>query len=79
MKPFFLQIVVIQVRCFYEIINIGYVIYKTHDLPWFRSLSWYFLVASNYFYYGEHIIDYFGVFVRKTVSNPPSVNFLLQY
>lgn len=68
-------IVVIQVRCFYEIINIGYVIYKTHDLPWFRSLSWYFLVASNYFYYGEHIIDYFGVFVRKTDFLQPLVSY----
>ena len=30
-----------QVKCFSEIINIGYAVYRVHNLPWFRSLSWY--------------------------------------
>ncbi|XP_035712824.1 phosphatidate cytidylyltransferase, photoreceptor-specific isoform X2 [Folsomia candida] len=57
---------VVQVKCFAEIINIGYSVYRVHNLPWFRSLSWYFLISSNYFFYGESMVDYFGVFVRRT-------------
>ncbi|ODN06380.1 Phosphatidate cytidylyltransferase, photoreceptor-specific [Orchesella cincta] len=57
---------VVQVKCFAEIINIGYSVYRVHNLPWFRSLSWYFLIASNYFFYGESMVDYFGVFVNRT-------------
>nr|CAG4647837.1 EOG090X04NQ [Moina brachiata]SVE92961.1 EOG090X04NQ [Moina brachiata] len=56
----------IQVKCFSEIINIGYAVYKIHGLPWFRSLSWYFLIASNYFFYGESLVDYFGVVDNRT-------------
>jgi len=61
-----LLILGIQIKCFHEIINIGYVVYKTHDLPWFRSLSWYFLCASNYFFYGESMIQYFGVLLSRS-------------
>lgn len=56
----------IQVKCFAEIINIGYAVYKIHGLPWFRSLSWYFLITSNYFFYGESLVDYFGVAANRT-------------
>lgn len=57
---------VVQVKCFEEIINIGYAVYRIHGLPWFRSLSWYFLVTSNYFFYGESLVDYFGVAISRT-------------
>ena len=57
-----------QVKCFAEIINIGYAVYKIHGLPWFRSLSWYFLITSNYFFYGESLVDYFGVVDNRTVK-----------
>ncbi|KAL1139044.1 hypothetical protein AAG570_009105, partial [Ranatra chinensis] len=56
----------VQVKCFEEIINIGYAVYRIHGLPWFRSLSWYFLITSNYFFYGESLVDYFGVVVNRT-------------
>merc|ERR1712156_177560 len=56
----------VQVKCFAEIINIGYAVYRVHNLPWFRSLSWYFLVTSNYFFYGESMMDHFGVLISKT-------------
>jgi len=56
----------VQVKCFAEIINIGYAVYKIHGLPWFRSLSWYFLITSNYFFYGESLVDYFGVVDNRT-------------
>ncbi|XP_054262198.1 phosphatidate cytidylyltransferase, photoreceptor-specific isoform X2 [Macrosteles quadrilineatus] len=57
---------IVQVKCFEEIINIGYTVYRIHGLPWFRSLSWYFLIASNYFFYGESLVDYFGVVINQT-------------
>ncbi|CAH0557597.1 unnamed protein product [Brassicogethes aeneus] len=56
----------VQVKCFQEIINIGYAVYRIHGLPWFRSLSWYFLITSNYFFYGESFVDYFGVLINRT-------------
>ncbi|XP_055687909.1 phosphatidate cytidylyltransferase, photoreceptor-specific-like [Lutzomyia longipalpis] len=55
----------VQVKCFEEIISIGYSVYRIHGLPWFRSLSWYFLLTSNYFFYGENLVDYFGVVINK--------------
>ncbi|XP_059096980.1 phosphatidate cytidylyltransferase, photoreceptor-specific-like isoform X1 [Tigriopus californicus] len=70
-----LTTLVVQVKCFSEIINIGYAVYRVHNLPWFRSLSWYFLVASNYFLYGESLVDYFGVLVNRTEFLP----FLVRY
>ncbi len=48
---------------------------RVHNLPWFRSLSWYFLIASNYFFYGESLVDYFGVLVNQTEFLP----FLVRY
>lgn len=57
---------VVQVKCFQEIINIGYTVYRIHGLPWFRSLSWYFLITSNYFFYGESLVEYFGVVINRT-------------
>ncbi|KAK0090177.1 hypothetical protein PV325_002602 [Microctonus aethiopoides] len=57
---------VVQVKCFAEIINIGYAVYRIHGLPWFRSLSWYFLITSNYFFYGENLMDYFAVVINQT-------------
>ncbi|XP_046748585.1 phosphatidate cytidylyltransferase, photoreceptor-specific isoform X1 [Diprion similis] len=57
---------VVQVKCFEEIINIGYTVYRIHGLPWFRSLSWYFLITSNYFFYGENLMDYFAVVINRT-------------
>lgn len=42
--------------------------YRIHGLPWFRSLSWYFLLTSNYFFYGENLVDYFGVVINRLVS-----------
>ncbi|XP_015591716.1 phosphatidate cytidylyltransferase, photoreceptor-specific isoform X2 [Cephus cinctus] len=57
---------IVQVKCFEEIINIGYAVYRIHGLPWFRSLSWYFLITSNYFFYGENLMDYFAVVINRT-------------
>ncbi|KAE9556053.1 hypothetical protein FO519_000687 [Halicephalobus sp. NKZ332] len=55
----------IQIKCFQEIIGIGLVVYRGYDLPWFRALSWYFLLSSNYFFFGEGLIDYFSIVLRR--------------
>jgi len=52
----------IQVKCYHEIISIGHIQYKKFNLPWFRTLSWYFLLCSNYFFYGEMVAEYFHGF-----------------
>uniref|UniRef100_A0A8C9TNX2 Phosphatidate cytidylyltransferase n=1 Tax=Scleropages formosus TaxID=113540 RepID=A0A8C9TNX2_SCLFO len=75
--PVMLIIVVmtVQIKCFQEIITIGYRVYHSYDLPWFRTLSWYFLICVNYFFYGETVADYFGVLVQK--EEP--LQFLVRY
>lgn len=60
------QVLVIQVMCFKEIIAIGHVLSKEKKLPWFRVLNWYFLIAANYFFYGESL---FGK-VANVVHHP---------
>ena len=60
-----LLILAIQFKCFHEIITIGYVVYKSHYLPWFRTLSWYFLITSNYYFYGESLIEKFGILLKR--------------
>uniref|UniRef100_A0A674NV79 Phosphatidate cytidylyltransferase n=1 Tax=Takifugu rubripes TaxID=31033 RepID=A0A674NV79_TAKRU len=67
MGPIALLLIVmtIQIKCFEEIITIGYRVYRSYDLPWFRTLSWYFLICVNYFFYGETLADYFGALVQR--------------
>ena len=62
MGPFAVSLLVllIQIKCFQEIINIGYFVYKSDNLPGFRTLSWFFLFASNYSLYGQSLIHHFG-------------------
>jgi phosphatidate cytidylyltransferase len=60
-----LLVLAIQIKCFHEIIKIGHVVYKSHHLPWFRSISWFFLMASNYYLYGESLTEKFSLLLRK--------------
>ena len=62
-------------QCFSEIINIGYAVYKMDNLPWFRSLSWYFLIASNYFFYGETLVEQFRVVINRVDFLPILVKY----
>lgn len=70
-----LLIVLIQIKCFQEIINIGYFVYKSHNLPWFRTLSWYFLFTSNYWLYGESLIHHFGFLMHRNNFLQPLVTY----
>jgi phosphatidate cytidylyltransferase len=63
-----LLILAIQVKCFHEIITIGHYVYKSNNLPWFRTLSWYFLITSNYYLYGESLIEKFGLLLNKNLN-----------
>ncbi|KAL7981245.1 hypothetical protein Chor_002141 [Crotalus horridus] len=40
--PMVLMMIVmcVQIKCFHEIITIGYNVYHSYELPWFRTLSW---------------------------------------
>lgn len=60
-----LLILLIQFKCFHEIITIGYMVYKSHNLPWFRVISWYFLLTSNYYLYGESLIEKFRLLLNQ--------------
>ena len=70
-----LVILLIQIKCFQEIINIGYVVYKSHNLPWFRTLSWYFLFTSDYWLYGESLIHHFGSLMNRNNFLQPLVTY----
>lgn len=74
-KKISFQTLAVQVKCFQEIISIGYQVYRIHGLPWFRSLSWYFLLTSNYFFYGENLYDYFGILFNRVEA----LRFLITY
>lgn len=39
-RALFVQVLCVQIKCFHEIITIGYSVYHSYDLPWFRTLSW---------------------------------------
>ncbi|KAJ3324033.1 hypothetical protein HDU76_013505 [Blyttiomyces sp. JEL0837] len=60
-----LLVVVIQTMVYWEVISIAHVPSKAKKMPWFRTFTWYFLLSTNYFMYGETIITYFkeSVFV----------------
>ncbi|XP_071952728.1 phosphatidate cytidylyltransferase 1-like isoform X2 [Antedon mediterranea] len=78
MGPVALTILVllIEMMCFHEIISIGYAVYRSKDLPWFRSLSWYFLLCANYFVYGQSLKDYFGIVLHRDFE---FLQFLIDY
>ncbi len=40
-------------------------VYKSHNLPWFRTISWYFLITSNYYLYGESLIEKFSLLLKR--------------
>ncbi|MGH0169522.1 UNVERIFIED_CONTAM: hypothetical protein FKN15_073520 [Acipenser sinensis] len=44
--PLMLMVLAIQIKCFQEIITIGYRVYHSYELPWFRTLSWFIVPIS---------------------------------
>lgn len=70
-----LVIFALQIKCFHEIITIGYIVYRSFKLPWFRVLSWYFLFSSNFFFFGESMIDCFGLLLSRRDFLRPFVTY----
>ncbi|KAG0314480.1 hypothetical protein BGZ97_009264 [Linnemannia gamsii] len=54
-----LLVVMVQGLVYKEVIFLAAVPSKEKKLPWFRSMNWYFLFSTNYFFYGESLIHYF--------------------
>jgi len=52
-------VVLVQSQIYREVIGIASLPSQETQVRWFRSLSWYFLVSTNYFLYGESCIWYF--------------------
>ena len=52
-------ITAIQIISFKEVIAIANVPSRARNLPFTRSLNWYFLGTTMYFLYGESVIYYF--------------------
>eukprot|EP00052_Salpingoeca_macrocollata_P022728 m.198291 g.198291 ORF g.198291 m.198291 type:complete len:529 (-) comp21876_c1_seq1:46-1632(-) len=67
-------IIVLQLKCFHEIIRIGHVQYKEKDLPWFRTINWLFVLTANYFFYGEGLTHFY-----KSYLDPDTVHYLVRY
>jgi phosphatidate cytidylyltransferase len=53
------MIVAFQTMIFKEVIFIAHVPSKEKKLPWFRLSNWYFLLVSNYYFYGETLFSHF--------------------
>lgn len=54
-----LLVLAILLKCFQEIITIGYSKYKEYNLPLYRVLNWYFLLVATYFLYGDNFYYYY--------------------
>ncbi|KAA8914798.1 hypothetical protein TRICI_002832 [Trichomonascus ciferrii] len=52
-------VAVIQILTFKEVINLATEPAREKNLPWGRSLNWYFLATTIYFLEGESVIYYF--------------------
>lgn len=60
-----LTILAVQVKCFAEIIRIGFATNRIPSGKLFHFVPWYFLAVVNYFFVGESFTQYFTVFLEK--------------
>lgn len=68
--------VLIQMKCYLEIIEICFKVCKMEEVKWFRFLSWYLLIVINYYYYCQNVLEYFVVFIK---DNYYIYNLILHY
>ncbi|CAO3580241.1 unnamed protein product [Absidia cylindrospora] len=54
-----LMVIVIQTIVYNEVVQIADGPAKERNVKWFKTMSWYYLVTTTYFLYGESIIYYF--------------------
>lgn len=60
-----LTVLVVQVKCFAEIMKIGFATNRIPSGKLFHFVPWYFLAVANYFFIGESITQYFTVYLHK--------------
>ncbi|KAL1494682.1 hypothetical protein ABEB36_010246 [Hypothenemus hampei] len=65
LPPIWLTTMVIQIKCYQEIISIAYNHKKLPEIPLFRTLNWYFLFVANYYFFGETFSQHLDVFTLK--------------
>ncbi|KAJ3073429.1 hypothetical protein HDU98_001550 [Podochytrium sp. JEL0797] len=73
-------VTVLHTLVYNEVISIAWVPSKAKRMPWFRTMSWYFLLSTNYYLYGQTVIQYFkqNNFVDSPLATHHSfVSFLL--
>ncbi|KAI8388405.1 cytidylyltransferase family-domain-containing protein [Radiomyces spectabilis] len=66
-----LMVVAIQTIVYKEVIQIAQVPAKERSMRWFKTMSWYFLVSTTYYLYGESIIYYFQQIILVDASLLP--------
>nr|CAH7715533.1 unnamed protein product [Callosobruchus chinensis] len=57
--------VLIQLKCYDEVINIAYRLKKMSELPHFKALNWYLVIVANYFFFVDAFRPHVQVFMRK--------------
>ncbi|KAL0090113.1 cytidylyltransferase family-domain-containing protein [Phycomyces blakesleeanus] len=67
------MVVAIQIMVYNEVIHIAEGPAKERSLRWFKTMSWYFLVSTAYYLYGESVIYYFQQVVLVDASLLPFV------
>ncbi|KAI8614186.1 cytidylyltransferase family-domain-containing protein [Chytriomyces sp. MP71] len=73
-------VTIIHTLVYREVISIAWVPSKAKKMPWFRTMTWYFLLSTNYYLYGQTVIQYFkqNGFVDSPLATHHSfVSFLL--
>lgn len=70
-----IMIFALQLKSFHEIISIAHVRYKENQLPWFRSLNWYFVFVANFYFFGEGFGHYFQSFIAGEESTPSIIRY----
>jgi phosphatidate cytidylyltransferase len=66
-------ILMLQFLIFKELIAIAHSPSQERKLPWFRSLTWFFLICTTYHLYGEAVF----LFISNSISNRKISNVVL--
>ncbi|CAO3600202.1 unnamed protein product [Absidia cylindrospora] len=53
------SVMIITVMVYNEVVQIACLGAQEQSIKWFKTMSWYFLITTEYFLYGESIIYYF--------------------
>eukprot|EP00055_Hartaetosiga_balthica_P016395 m.103453 g.103453 ORF g.103453 m.103453 type:complete len:405 (+) comp9096_c3_seq1:650-1864(+) len=67
-------ILLLQVKCYQEVIAIAFKAWPK-ELPWFRSLHWYWIAAANYFLIGER----FDMLLYREFADNPTIIWMLTH